>query len=87
MLSIKIDKTVKQKAQGLAHDLGVSLNAIINGYIREFLNERQVTFTDQPMPNKRTQKVLDRLLADSKADKNFIGPFYTAEEAIKALRS
>jgi antitoxin component of RelBE/YafQ-DinJ toxin-antitoxin module len=87
MLSIKIDKNVKQNAQELAHDLGVSLNAIINGYIKEFLKERQVTFTDHPMPNTRTQKVLDRLLADSRANKNFIGPFYTAEEAIKALRS
>ena len=87
MLSIKIDKTVKQNAQELAGKLGVSLNAIVNGYIKEFLIERKVTFTDHPMPNTRTQKVLDRLLADSKANRNIVGPFYTAEDMIKSLRS
>ena len=87
MLSIKIDKTVKQKAQGLAHDLGVSLNAIINGYIREFLNERQVTFTDHPMPNTRILKILKKLSDDARKGKNMVGPFYTAEDMIKSLRS
>ncbi len=87
MLSIKLDKSMKQQAQELASTLGVSLNAIIKGFLKDFISERKVTFADHPMPNKRTMKVLDRLLADSKANKNFIGPFYTAEEAIKALRS
>ena len=76
-----------EKAQEVAHTLGVSLNAVINQNIKEFVNERQVTFTDHPMPNKRTQKLLDRLLADSKANRNFAGPFDTAEEMIKALNS
>ncbi|MDP3962249.1 MAG: hypothetical protein Q8Q03_00040 [bacterium] len=87
MLSIKIDKNLKEKAQEVAHALGVSLNAVINQNIKEFINDRKVTFTDHPMPNKKTRKLLDRLLADSKANRNFIGPFDTAEEAIKALHS
>jgi len=87
MLSIKLDKSVKQQAQEVAHILGVSLNAVVNGYIKEFISERKVTFADHPMPNKRTQKVLDKLLADSRAGKNIIGPFYTAEDMIKSLRS
>ncbi len=87
MLSIKINKSVKEQAQELSHILGVSLNAVVNGYIKEFISERKVTFADHPMPNKRTMKVLDRLLADSRANRNFIGPFYTAEEVIKSLRS
>ena len=58
MLSVKIDKGLKEKAQEVAHTLGVSLNAVINQNIKEFIIERQVTFTDEPVLNKRTQKIL-----------------------------
>ena len=87
MLSIKIDKKVKKNAQELAGKLGVSLNAIINGYIKEFLIERKVTFTDHPMPNTRTLKILKKLSADVRAGKNVYGPFDTAEDMIKSLNS
>ncbi len=87
MLSIKIDKEMKEKAQEVARALGVSLNAVINQTIKDFIAERKVTFADHPLPNKRTQKLLDRLLADSKANKNIVGSFDSAEDMIKALNS
>ena len=87
MLSIKINKSLKEQAQELSHILGVSLNAVVNGYIKEFISERKVTFADHPMPNTRTLKILKKLSDDARKGKNMIGPFYTAEEMIKALRS
>lgn len=87
MLSIKIDKDLKKKAQEVAHVLGVSLNAVINQNIKEFISERQITFSDHPILNKKSQKLLDGLLAESKANKNIVGPFYNAEDMIKSLRS
>lgn len=87
MLSIKIDKKLKEKAQEVAQVLGVSLNAVINQNIKEFISERKITFADHPMPNLKTQKLLDKILADSKANRNFVGPFDTAEEMIKSLNS
>lgn len=87
MLSIKINKSLKEQAQEMAHNLGVSLNAIINGYIKEFILARQVTFTDHPMPNTRTQKILDGLLADSRTNKDIVGPFNSMEDVIKSLDS
>ena len=62
MLSIKIDKELKEKAQEVAHALGVSLNAVINQNIKEFVSERQVTFSDHPVLNKKSQKIIDKLL-------------------------
>ena len=62
MLSIKIDKKLKEKAHEVAHALGVSLNAVINQNIKEFINERQVTFIDEPVLNKRTQNFLQNFL-------------------------
>lgn len=87
MLSIKLDKSLKQKAQELAGKLGVSLNAILNGYLKMFISERQVTFADHPMPNTRTQRILDELLADSRENKNIVGPFDSMKEMIKSLDS
>lgn len=87
MLSIKIDKALKTEAQKVASALGVSLNAIINQNIKEFVTDRRVTFTDHPMPNSRTQKLLKKLLDDSAKAKNIVGPFETAEDVIRALHS
>ncbi len=87
MLSIKIDRSLKGKAQETARVLGVSLNAIVNSYIKEFISERRVMFTDHPLPNTRTLKILKKLSNDAKKSKNMIGPFYTAEDMIRSLRS
>jgi addiction module RelB/DinJ family antitoxin len=87
MLSIKIDKEVKEKAQEVAKALGVSLNAVINQNIKAFINERRVTFTDHPVLNKKTQKLLARLSRNARDGKNMVGPFHSAEEMIKSLNS
>ena len=87
MLSIKIDRELKEKAQEVARILGVSLNAVVNQNIKEFINERQVTFTDHPVLNKKTQRILAKLSKDAREGKNMVGPFYTAEDMIKSLRS
>jgi addiction module RelB/DinJ family antitoxin len=87
MLSIKLDKSLKTEAQELAQRLGVSLNAVINSYIKQFISEEKVTFSDHPVLNKRAQKHLSKLIADAKAGKNMVGPFSTAEEMIASLKS
>ncbi|MCX6718984.1 MAG: hypothetical protein NTZ38_01245 [Candidatus Taylorbacteria bacterium] len=38
------------------------------------------------IPNKKTARMLDKLMKDSREGKNMVGPFYTAEDMIKALR-
>ncbi len=87
MLSIKIDKKLKDQARKTAQDLGVSLNAVINQHIKRFVATREISFTDHPIPNKRTRKMLDKASADIKAGKNIFGPFETAADMIKSLQS
>lgn len=87
MLSIKIDKKVKDQARKTAKDLGVSLNAVMNRYIRKFIADRAVIFTDHPMPNEKTGQILDEISADINAGKNLAGPFKTARDMIKSLQS
>lgn len=86
MLSIKIDRSLKDEARKTAQALGVSLNAVINQYIKEFVSAREVVFTDHPLPNKKTRMVLDRISADIKAGRNLVGPFDSAQDLIKSLK-
>ncbi len=59
MLSIKIDKKLKDQARKTAQDLGVSLNAVIIQYIKEFVAVRTITFTEYSAPNERTRRIIE----------------------------
>ncbi|GEM_PF-1635059 len=62
MLSIKIDKTLKNKARETAQALGVSLNAVINQYIKEFVTAREITFVEHPHLHERTRRVIKEVI-------------------------
>ena len=59
MLSIKIDKKLKDQARKTAQDLGVSLNAVIIQYIKEFVAARTITFTEYSAPNEKTRRIIE----------------------------
>jgi addiction module RelB/DinJ family antitoxin len=85
MLSIKIDRSLKDQARKTAKALGVSLNAVINQHIKEFINTREIFFTEYKMPNTKTQRLLKRIEKDIKDGKNIVGPFDSVDEFIKSL--
>ena len=82
---IKTNKVLKIKAQKLAKEMGLPLGTLVNNYLKEFIVERQVTFT-APTQNKKTIKIIEQARKEYKAGK-FFGPFKTAEEMIKSLNS
>ena len=86
VINIKTDKVLKSDAQKLAKNFGLPLSAIVNIYLRDFVREKRVVFSEPPMPNAKTRKILDQALKDIKQGKNLIGPFETAEEMMKSLR-
>ena len=86
LLNVKTDKKLKQDAQKVAQELGLPLGTIINAYLRELIREKKVIFSSPPIPNKKTQKMLQKIDADIRAGKNSAGPF-TYDEAIKYLHS
>lgn len=86
VINIKTDKVLKHDAQKLAKNFGVPLSAVINIYLREFVREKRVVFSEPPTPNAKTKKILDRAIADIKANKNLVGPFASAKEMMRSLR-
>ena len=45
LISIKVDKEVKEKAQEIARELGFTLSAIVNAYLKQFIRTREVYFS------------------------------------------
>lgn len=84
LLNIKTDKKLKTEAQTAARELGVPLGTIINAYLKEFIREKRVIFSATPAPNRRTRKLLARIMKDIKSGKNAHGPF-THKEALQHL--
>jgi len=45
LINIKADKEIKKDAQRIAADLGFSLSAVINAYLKQFVRNKEVQGT------------------------------------------
>ncbi|MBI2430998.1 MAG: type II toxin-antitoxin system RelB/DinJ family antitoxin [Candidatus Levybacteria bacterium] len=82
---IKTETTTKKQAQQVARELGLSLSAIVNGFLKQFIKTKTVTFSaNDEIPNARTQAILKQAEKNWKEGKG--SPiFETGEEAVKWL--
>ena len=87
VINIKTDKNLKKDAQKLAKSFGLPLSTVVNTYLREFVREKRIVFSEPPIPNAKTRRILDQALKDIKADKNLVGPFKSTGEMDKFLDS
>ncbi|MBI3459285.1 type II toxin-antitoxin system RelB/DinJ family antitoxin [Candidatus Azambacteria bacterium] len=87
VINIKTDKSLKNEAQKLAKGFGLPLSAIINSYLRGFVHEKRIVFSEPPMPNIKTRKILDLALSDINKNKNLVGSFNSANEMDRFLDS
>ena len=82
---IKTDPEVKAKAQKVARDLGFSLSSLINGWLKQLVKTKTVTFSSyDEYPNETTRKILRQAEINWKKGKH--SPlFKTGEEAVAWL--
>lgn len=87
VINIKTDRNLNIEAQEVARELGLPLGTLINAYLRDLVHERRAVFTAHPMPNTKTQRVLDEALADMKKNntKDTSPVFDNPEDAIAWL--
>ncbi len=45
VINIKTDQEIKKEAQKIASDLGLSLSGVINGFLKQLIRDKAVTFT------------------------------------------
>lgn len=64
VISVKVDKDVRDRARSAAKIIGVPLSMIVNNSLRQFAAEQCVTFRAPLVPNAKTRKILDEALRD-----------------------
>lgn len=87
VINIKTDKEVKRNAQKVAEDLGFSLSAVINAYLKQFVRNRELYFGLIPHMSPELEKLLGRVEADIKENKNISTRFSTERELKEYLAS
>lgn len=82
---IKTDPKVKAQAQKVAKELGFSLSSLLNGWLRQLIKSKTVTFSSyDEYPNEATRKILRQ--AELNWKKGKVSPsFDSAEDAITWL--
>lgn len=85
IINIKTEPEIKLKAQKSAHNLGLSLSSLINGFLRQFIKTKTVTFSaDDEIPNKHTLAIMKQAEKNRKQGKG--SPIFdNAEDSIKWL--
>lgn len=84
IINIKTQPEVKLKAQEIARKLGLSLSSLINGFLRQFVKTKKITFSLDEKPNEYFRRTLTKARKSWKEGKG--SPvFHTGREAVKWL--
>ena len=68
VINLKVEPRLKAQAQRVAGELGLSLGAIIKGYLKQLIRTKTVTFSSaSEIPNEYLIKILKESEADRKA--------------------
>jgi len=87
MINIKSDVEIKKNAQKVAKELGLPLGTIINQYLKQFIRDKRVLFSAPLIPNKKTQRLLERIKKDIERGNNVSKPFSNVNEMDAHLQS
>ena len=80
VVNVKVESEVKEEAQEIAKNLGLSLNAIIKVYLMDFIKTKNLSFGTEK-PNIFLRKAMKK--ADQDRSKGKASPvFDNAEDAI-----
>jgi addiction module RelB/DinJ family antitoxin len=81
LINIKTDREVKISAQKLAKELGLSLSAVINAYLKQFVRSQAVDFSVVPQMSPELEKLLGPIEYDIARGKN-LSPAMSSEKDI-----
>ena len=87
VINIKTDKEVKENAQKLAQELGISLSDVMNASLRNFIRTREFHVSAVPQMTPELEKLIGQVEKDIKDKKDITGPFLTAKETDAYLNS
>lgn len=83
VINVKADKEVKRNAKKIAEELGLSLSAIVNAQLKQFVRDREVYFSAKRRMTPRLEKLVKAARNDYKRNKN-ISPVFSSAEKMDA---
>ncbi len=87
LLTVKTDKKLKKEAGELAEELGLPLGTVVNAFLRQFVEDRSITFSRGLRPTPYLQKLIKEARRDYATGKNISPTFTNAKDAIAWLNS
>jgi addiction module RelB/DinJ family antitoxin len=87
VINIKTKKEIKESAQKTASELGLSLSAVINGYLRQFVRNKAVYFSIAPAMTPGLENLLGKIEHDIQRGKNLSQPVSSKKELKHYLAS
>lgn len=78
---IKLDSAVKQQAQNLAEDVGLSLSGLINAQLKEFVRSKKLVLNSKPeQMSPELEELLGPIDRDIKTGRNLSKVMETPED-------
>ncbi len=89
VISVKVDKDVRDRARKVAKKIGVPLSMIVNSGLRQFVQEEKVVFQTQEAyrMGKRLEQRLKKIDADIRSGRNRSPVFTNSEDMDRYLDS
>jgi len=87
IITLKTDREVKENAQKLAGDLGLTLSAVVNASLRQFIRDQGVNFSKTYTMTPELEKIIETAEKDRKAGKNISPIFTSGKKMIDYLNS
>jgi DNA-damage-inducible protein J len=83
ILNIKTDKKLKSEAKTVADEMGLTLTTVVNSMLKQFVREREITFSTQDYPSPMLREAIKEARAEFEAGE--LKVFSSAEELIADL--
>lgn len=87
MLNIKTDREVKERAQRVARDLGLTLSAVVNGSLRQLIRSQAVYFSAAPRMTAELENLIGRARRDYGRKRNVSPVLSSDKEVLDYLHS
>lgn len=83
---LKTDKVLKNEASRVAKELGVSLTTVINAYLRQFVRDRQIVISLNPMLKKEKIALYEKISAEMDKEMKTAKHYTNARDLIADLK-
>ena len=82
-IQVRVEKNLKQDAERIAEELGMTLSTAINLFLRQMVRKDGIPFDVSLTPNSETIKALE----SAKNEEGLIGPFHDMTSLMEALEN